>query len=186
MAIEKFKLYDTADNTLKQWARALNFLFDGNLDNSNIASVSSTSITLAANQVKASNIDFGTGVDQVDASDILIIDSSGYYAASNVEVALREIYEKLKYENVTTKTITATLTSTEFGTIICNSTANITINLPTAVGITGVGYNITNTAAFTVTIDPAGVETLQGDATFPLYQDENLDIVSNGSNWFIK
>ena len=96
MAIEKFKLYDTADNTLKQWARALNFLFDGNLDNSNIASVSSTSITLAANQVKASNIDFGTGVDQVDASDILIIDSSGYYAASNVEVALREIYEKLK------------------------------------------------------------------------------------------
>lgn len=91
MAIEKFKLYDTTENTLKQWARALNFLFDNNLDNSNISSISSTAITLSANQVKASNIDFGTGADQVDAADIVITDASSYYATATVEGALQEI-----------------------------------------------------------------------------------------------
>ena len=42
----------------------------------------------------------------------------------------------------------------------------------------------TDTSVNTVTVDPAGGQTINGDATFILYfQDEVITFTSNGSNW---
>lgn len=88
--------------------------------------------------------------------------------------------------NVTTKTATATLSEAEQGVILCNKATAMTINLPTAIGNEGLSYFITNINTGTVTIDPNGAETLQGDSSFDLYQDENIQIVSNNTNWYIR
>ena len=91
MPIEKFPVLDNVDETLRLWKRNLEYLFR-NLNDDNIASAS---LTLGNNQVKASNIDFGVGVNQVSAEDILIEDSTGYFTATTVEGALKELYEKV-------------------------------------------------------------------------------------------
>lgn len=132
-----------------------------------------------------SNLNTGSGYVIADAYDIPLADSGGYFSIDNVESALQylaatSIYGTLK---VTTKTGTATLTTNEFGVIICNSASDMTLNLPTATGVTGKPFYITNTNTGTVTIDPNGSQTIQGDAAFDLYQDEMLNIISDGSNW---
>lgn len=88
-------------------------------------------------------------------------------------------------KNVTQLTDTDTLTVEQQGFIECNKATAMTVNLPTAVGNDGLGYSITNINTGTVTIDPNGAETIQGDSTFDLYEDENIQIVSNGTNWTV-
>ena len=88
--------------------------------------------------------------------------------------------------NVTTLTDTDTLTVAQQGTIKCNKASAMTVNLPTAVGNTGLSYFISNVNAGTATLDPDGAETIQGDPTFDLYQDESLSIVSDGANWIVR
>jgi hypothetical protein len=88
-------------------------------------------------------------------------------------------------KNVTQITGTDTLTPAQQGLIECNSATAITLNLPTASGNTGVSFSITNINTGTVTIDPNVAETIQGDATFDLYQYENIVITSNGTNWTV-
>ena len=82
-------------------------------------------------------------------------------------------------------TTPVTLLVSEQGFIECNSASAITLNLPTAIGNTGLSYSITSINTGTVTIEPNGSETLQGDTNFDLYEDENLQIVSNGTNWTV-
>lgn len=86
MPIERFKPLDKPEETLSMWARQLNYIFN-NLDQTNIAT---TTLSLGPNQVKASNIDFGVGADQVDAGDIPITDAGTYYVGGTVELALQE------------------------------------------------------------------------------------------------
>jgi hypothetical protein len=88
--------------------------------------------------------------------------------------------------NVTTKTATDTLTVAEQGSILCNSVAGFTLNLPTAVGNEGLCYFITNINSGDIVIDPDGAETIHGDATFTLYQDENINLVSDNATWWIR
>ena len=88
--------------------------------------------------------------------------------------------------NVTTLTDTDTLTVAQQGAIKCNKASAMTVNLPTAVGNAGLSYFISNVNTGTVTIDPNGAETIQGDATFDLYQDESLSIVADGANWIVR
>lgn len=88
--------------------------------------------------------------------------------------------------NVTTLTDTDTLTVPQQGAIKCNKATAMTVNLPTASGNTGLSYFISNVNTGTVTIDTNGAETIQGDATFDLYQDETLNIVSDGTNWILR
>lgn len=65
-------------------------------------------------------------------------------------------------------------------------TANtFTISLPTAVGIVGKEYVIKNSGTGTITVDPAGSETIDGDATKELVQYDAMKIMSNGTNWII-
>lgn len=82
------------------------------------------------------------------------------------------------------KTATYTATLSDY-TIDC--TANtFTVNLPTAVGITGRIYVIKNTGTGVITIDASGSEAIDGSLTKTLStQYSSYMIQSNGVNWII-
>lgn len=73
--------------------------------------------------------------------------------------------------------------------VLCDCTSNaITINLPTAVGNTGLTYKVKkiDSTANAVTVDGATTETIDGSTTAVLSsQYDAIQIVSNGTNWFI-
>lgn len=73
--------------------------------------------------------------------------------------------------------------------VLCDCTSNtITINLPTASGISGRIYHIKkiDSSANAVTIDGNGGETVDGTTTKVLSsQYDSVMIVSDGSNWLI-
>lgn len=121
MPYEKFPVYDDPQQTLKIWQRKLEYLLNKNLNSDNIAS---TGLTLGTGQVKASNIDFGTGANQVDAADILIVDNSSYFSSLNIETALQEFYSTYS----THKNSTAIhLESTTITTVIQINSTNVLI-----------------------------------------------------------
>jgi len=84
--------------------------------------------------------------------------------------------------NVVTKTGIYTATVTD-DVILGNGT--FTITLPAAAGVTGKIFNIKNIGTGTITVDGDGGETIDGDATVDLIQDEVITIICNGSNWWI-
>lgn len=88
-------------------------------------------------------------------------------------------------EGVYTKTDSTAIQTSEQGTILCSKTSSMTITLPTAVGNIRLHYHLSNINTGTVTITPYGSETIQGDSSFDLYQDESLNIVSDGYNWYV-
>ena len=81
------------------------------------------------------------------------------------------------------KTATYTLTSTDY-TVNCTS-GTYSINLPTAIGISGQVYIITNTGTGVITLDAFGSQTIQGDLTQTIYQDESFMVQSTGANWIV-
>lgn len=86
---------------------------------------------------------------------------------------------------VTSSTASASL-SLNGGLIICDSTANFALNLPTGKNRIGLTYSITNINTGTVTLTPASTnEKIHSDVTFDLFRDENLQITSNGTNWYV-
>ncbi len=87
--------------------------------------------------------------------------------------------------NVAQITTTDTLLVSQQGLIECNSETDITLNLPTAIGSTGLTYSITNLNTGNVTIEPFGSELLMGEANFILYTEENINITSNGTGWSV-
>lgn len=79
------------------------------------------------------------------------------------------------------------LTSDELIAVSASGGA-ITLNLPTAVGVTGKRYTAikTDSTFNAVTIDPSGAQTIGGSATTTLNTiNEKLFFVSDGSNWII-
>jgi len=81
------------------------------------------------------------------------------------------------------KTAVYTIVNTDYQ-IEC--TANtFTVTLPTAVGITGKIFSIKNTGAGTITVDGDGAETIDGQTTATLSQWDNLEIMSNGTNFIV-
>ena len=133
------------------------------------------------------NLNNGTYVG-TDATYVLVTDALNNFVSTNVEAVLAEIYNSLVggETRVTTLTGTTLITTTQFGVVICDSAAPMTLNLPTAVGNEGFGYVVNNIGAGTVTIDPNGAETLQGDSTFDLYQDEVYGFISDNVRWVMK
>ena len=69
--------------------------------------------------------------------------------------------------------------------VVVNGPAIIT--LPTALGITGRKYTIKNINAATVSVNPAGAETIDGTPAPKLLtiQYQYITVVSNGANWLI-
>lgn len=122
------------------------------------------------------------------ATNVILADAGSYFLNKNAEYALQYLALSLLsgVNRITTKTTTATLTTSEFGIVLCDSAIAMTLNLPACSGLSGNSFFITNINAGTVTIDPNGAETIQGDATFDLYQDENLQIVCTGTAWKVR
>jgi hypothetical protein len=88
---------------------------------------------------------------------------------------------------ITTQTVDYTPTGSDY-TIVCNNSAAMAVNLPTAVGISGRIYVIKKIsgAALDVTVDAAGTETIDGNLTQILtIQYSRITIQSDGTNWII-
>lgn len=89
---------------------------------------------------------------------------------------------------VTTQTGLTLTPTNRHHTILCDGTSNtVTINLPTAAGITGRIYNIKAiNIDNAVTVSPNGAEEIDGDNTdITLALMESITIQSDGSNWWI-
>ena len=65
------------------------------------------------------------------------------------------------------------------------TSGTFTVSLPTAVGIKGQIYQIKNSGAGDITVDPNGGQTIDGNNTVELGPKESLYIVSDGANWLI-
>ena len=102
--------------------------------------------------------------------------------------------EFVNYNNITTKTTTATLTVAEQGLILVSASGAYTITLPTAVGNTGLTYHFVKTDYNynLITLDGNGTETLNYpcDAGTPQLTYARLNtggaeitIVSDNANW---
>lgn len=173
MPFEKFSVLSTPEETLRSWQRKLEYMFNKNLNDDNI---SSTSLTLGPAQVKASNIDFGTGANQVDASDIPIIDASSYFVGATVELNLQQLGStilNLPAENIKVVDIGNYFTSTsvegvlqEIGSTLTNiPTSNLSLNVQTPLEIVNstvqLNYNPLN-----LTINASSqLDTIQNIAT---------------------
>ena len=88
--------------------------------------------------------------------------------------------------------LSPTLINTAVTTIFVNvnETINCTagtfsVNLPTAVGIQGTTYTLVNSGTGTITLDPNGAETINGNTTITLTQYVSRTVQSDGANWII-
>ena len=70
-----------------------------NVDDSSIE-INSDALRVKADGIKDSMIDWGTSSGQVSASDMPILDSAGYFAATDVEAALAELYTNIVQNGV--------------------------------------------------------------------------------------
>jgi hypothetical protein len=89
---------------------------------------------------------------------------------------------------ITSKTADYTITNSDHTVLVSAASANVTITLPTAVGLTGRVYIIkrTDNSANSLTIDGNAAETIDGAATRNIsLQYQTLTLQSDGANWFI-
>jgi len=151
----------TPSITLREWHRVLNHILNNLVSGSYITTV---------------------------ARNVSIDDAGNYFSTKHVEYALQYLaLSLLNFKTrITTKTETANLTSSEFGVILCDSDVAMTLNLPPVSGLSGNTFYITNINNGTVDIEGSGSETIQGDTTFKLYKDENIQIICTGSAWYIR
>jgi len=86
-------------------------------------------------------------------------------------------------QETTAKTATYTATADDY---FINCTANsFTINLPDATSLSGKIYNVKNSGTGTITVDAYEAQTIDGQTTQDLFQDESITIITDGSNWYI-
>lgn len=117
---------------------------------------------------------------------ILVGDASDSDALKKVTV--QTIVDLASDGSPSTITSTTTLDDT-YSYVLCDSTSGIfTVTLPTAVGNSGLVYDIqkTDSSINIITIDGDGTETINGVTTYKLfYQYNSVRIVSNGTNWIV-
>lgn len=69
--------------------------------------------------------------------------------------------------------------------IIVNS-SSVTATLPNPTTIAGNEYVIKSRASLPVYVSPYAAETIDGDSgSFTLYADESINVITDGTNWFI-
>lgn len=95
----------------------------------------------------------------------------------------------LAIKSSVTRNATYTANAYDDLALVDATSASFTVNLPTAVGMNGntLRFKRTDsTSANTVTLDANGAETINGSSTFVLIaQDQEIEIMSDGSNWNI-
>lgn len=90
---------------------------------------------------------------------------------------------------VRTFTASAALTAADEHALVDASGGNLTLTLPSAAGDVGRTFTVikTDASANTVTVDPAGTETINGGATAVITRQHTaLTIISDGANWRVK
>lgn len=85
--------------------------------------------------------------------------------------------------NYTAKTATYTVRADDDVVVVTSGT--FTVDLPTAVGFGMRQLIINNQGSGTVTVDPSGAETINGNSTMTLLQYDSMTLVSNNVNWII-
>ncbi len=134
----------------------------------------------------------------LDANGVAIIYADGNYkfvvkTAADVTVYTWDnIYFGIPADSnkvVQSKTADYTAASTDDVILVNATSGSVTISLPASGSNEGKEYLIikTDASANTVTVDPNGAETINGDSTIVLGgQYQALEIVSDGSNWLDK
>lgn len=131
------------------------------------------------------------------------ISGSSIYGDANTNLGQRDIHWEVYPMNQgvpapilygpfrTQRTVTASsyTAASSDETIFADGTSNsITINLPTAVGISGKRYTVVKTDSTTaiISVTPFGAETLNGGAQTVLHrQRESVTVESDGAGWFV-
>ena len=81
--------------------------------------------------------------------------------------------------------ISATYTIVNTDYVIESTSGTFTVTLPTAVNVQGKQYVIKNVGTGTITVGTTLSQTIDGNNTISLSQNEVIEVVSNGSNWKI-
>lgn len=90
--------------------------------------------------------------------------------------------------SVVNETSNYTVTNNNGTILVDASSGNVTVTLPSAVGLSGKIFVIkkTDSSGFQVIVDGDGSETIDGATTATITsQYESITIISNNSNWFI-
>ena len=80
------------------------------------------------------------------------------------------------------KSATYTLTAAD---VVCLCTGTFTVTLPTAVGIVGKAYYVKNVSTGVITLDGDGSETIDGETTQEIRENDTALVASDGTNWVI-
>ena len=78
-------------------------------------------------------------------------------------------------------TNTYNIESTDY--LINATSGTFVITLPTAVGISGKQYIIKNSGNGTITLETTSSQTIDGNVSITLIQNETVEVISDGSNW---
>jgi hypothetical protein len=92
-------------------------------------------------------------------------------------------------DNTSTVTVTTNTTLGDYTTVLADATSgNITLTLPAAASNVNKFFRIKkiDSSANTITVDGNASETIDGDTTMIIsFQWSAMDIVSNGTGWYI-
>lgn len=129
------------------------------------------------------------------SSDVLVPDEAYDATAWNgsLEVptknAVRDKIEAMLGSSGITRTVVVTSGSATMGSSASTDYAYFvagahTMSLPAASGNTN-RYTVKNNHSANITIDTAGAETVEGAASISIAPQESVDLMSNGTNWFV-
>lgn len=119
------------------------------------------------------------GVLQTDRGTLDFLGATARQDASNNTL-------RLVVGNTSTGAVKAVNVTAAYGEHVRTGAGCTTVNLPTAAGHTDEKVTVTCTDGTDVVIDPAGSETMSGNATITLTAAyESLTIQSDGTNWVI-
>lgn len=82
----------------------------------------------------------------------------------------------------TSQSTTYAILTTDF---YVDCTGTITVTLPTAVGVSGKTYVITDTGIGVITVATTGGQTISGSATQTVAAGNSITLHGNGANWFL-
>ena len=127
----------------------------------------------------------------VAASQLVRTNSSSQLAAVTVGTGLSfdgTTLTSAGTRSLATKSTTYSAATTD-SVILANAAGGaFTVTLPTAVGNTGKIFTVkrTNSGSNNVTVGTTSAQTIDGATTYAITtQYQSIDLISNGSNWFI-
>lgn len=160
---------------------------NGSMNVSTLATTNNLSVTTNATvggtlRVTGNTTLGTTNTGALTASSLDVSAGSGTFANLYSNGLVQMLGVSVRYRN-----ISATYTATTGDDYFINITSGtFTLNLPTAVTPYAQVYVIKNSGTGTVTLDPFGTQTIDGNTTVTMnVQNQTYTIVGDGSNWKI-